>query len=47
MIPLIFELFTALVQEMIAAGDDREKQQAALMSAEEKLAHARAKAKFG
>jgi hypothetical protein len=43
----IAELFAAVIREAIEAGEDKEKQEAALMSAEEKLAALRAKRKFG
>lgn len=47
MIAAIVELVTTLLTEIVQAGQDREKQEAALMKAEEKLARLRAKKKFG
>lgn len=47
MIESIIRLFATLVQDLVSAGDDKAKQEAALMAAQEKLSRARAKAKFG
>jgi hypothetical protein len=47
MITTLIGIFAELLQEIFAAGEDADKQQDALMAAEEKLAMARAKAKFG
>lgn len=40
-------LLSDLVKGLVDAGDDKDKQEATLMAAEEKLAQMRAKAKFG
>jgi hypothetical protein len=47
---MIADLVTAFVElltEVLQAGEDKTKQETALMAAEEKLARLRAKAKFG
>lgn len=46
-IAAIAELFAALITQLIQAGNDTAKQEAALMSAEEQLAKLRARRKFG
>lgn len=47
MMAAIIELVSTLLREALEAGDDKAKQEAALMSAEEKLARLRAEKKFG
>jgi len=47
MIEAIIELVATLLRDAVQAGDDRAKQEAALMAAEEKLARLRAEKKFG
>lgn len=43
----LVELFGAILLEAIKAGDDRDKQQAVLMSAEERIYQARVEQKYG
>lgn len=47
MIADLVAAFVELLTEILKAGEDKAKQEAALMAAEEKLARLRAKAKFG
>lgn len=47
MIPAVIELVATLLTQVLQAGDDKAKQEAALMTAEEKLARLRAERKFG
>jgi hypothetical protein len=43
----VVQAFLELLTALVHAGSDAEKQQAALMAAETRLATARARAKFG
>jgi len=47
MIAAVVELFAALIQTLATNQHDRQRQEEALMAAEEKLSRIRAKAKFG
>lgn len=47
MIPQVVAAFVELLSALVVAGDDKAKQQEALMQAEERIARARARAKFG
>lgn len=46
-VEVVVRVFVALLNELAQAGEDAAAQEAALMSAQEKLSHARMKAKFG
>ncbi len=47
MIEIVVRIFVALLQELAIAGEDDARQEAALMTAQEKLSRARMKARFG
>ena len=46
LVETVVRAFAVLIQELVAAGEDRARQEEALMKAQEKLSRARAKAKF-